>query len=208
MYVLCKNLDELFQAKMLKTDFFTKISPPDPPRRSATLSDLSDLWGFKLWLLLHLCQTNFVLIFAVCVSITTPWIQKYEIVRQEMSQFFLDIYSLHTIKQILDPKRDVTAVRSHSFVSRASLTPLFWWVKVKIIRLQSSLKFLFSYFLVRQSQNYQTSSLILILDRLFFGAIFSHFHLPCHIWILDSNSWISRINTLMLEVNTKKHVMR
>ena len=103
--VLCKNWTNCFRAKRFRLFFSPRYLQPDPPRRWATLSDL---WGFKLWLLLHLCQTNFVLIFAVCLSITTPWIQKYEIVRQGISQFCLDICSLHTINQILNPKRDVT----------------------------------------------------------------------------------------------------
>ena len=115
--VLCKNWTNCFRAKRFRLFFSPRYLQPDPPRRWATLSDL---WGFKLWLLLHLCQTNFVLIFAVCISITTPWIQKYEIVRQGISQFCLDICSLHTINQILNPKRDVTTAGSHYFVSRAS----------------------------------------------------------------------------------------
>ena len=105
-----QKLDQLFQGKTLQTVFFTKISPA---RSSKEMSNTLWFWGFKLWLLLHLCQTNFVLIFAVCLSITTPWIQKYEIVRQGISQFCLDICSLHTINQILNPKRDVTILSGY-----------------------------------------------------------------------------------------------
>ena len=121
--VLCKNWTNCFRAKRFRLFFSPRYLQPDPPRRWATLSDL---WGFKLWLLLHLCQTNFVLIFAVCLSITTPWIQKYEIVRQGISQFCLDICSLHTINQILDPKRDVTILSGYLLFAVCIQLTKFW----------------------------------------------------------------------------------
>ena len=88
---LCKNLDQLFQDKTVF--FFTKISPA---RSSKEMSNT--LWSLRLQTLITSTFVSNKICFDICS------LHKHN----------------HTINQILNTKRDVTTVRSHSFVSRAS----------------------------------------------------------------------------------------